>query len=279
MAIISRFAPSPNGYLHLGHAYAAWRAYDACKAPGGRFLLRIEDIDYLRCRPEFESQIMEDMAWLGLEWESPVRRQSDHMADYAAALEKLQARGLVYPCFCSRREIAAEIAESANAPQGPDGPHYPGTCRHLSGEERAAKLAGGMAAAWRLDIAKATAVAGDLSWLDKDAGEQVCRPDIQGDVVLARKDIATSYHLSVVVDDAIQRINLITRGLDLFASTHVHRLLQALLDYPAPDYDHHALINDVDGRRLAKRHGAEPIKDFRARGLTPDDLRRRLGLV
>ncbi len=278
MAIISRFAPSPNGYLHLGHAYAAWRAYDACKTQDGRFLLRIEDIDYLRCRPDFESQIIEDMAWLGLQWESPVRRQSDHMADYAAVLKKLQARDLVYPCFCSRREIAAEIAESANAPQGPDGPHYPGTCRGLNADQRAAKLAEGMEAAWRLDVVKAISTTGKLSWIDKTAGEQVCQPNIQGDVVLARKDIATSYHLSVVVVDTIQQINLVTRGLDLFASTHVHRLLQALLDYPVPDYDHHALINDIDGRRLAKRHGAEPIKNFRARRLSSHDLRRQLGL-
>jgi len=279
MTIISRFAPSPNGYLHLGHAYAAWCAYDLCRAAGGRFLLRIEDIDGLRCRPEYEAPIFEDLAWLGLAWEEPVRRQSDHLADYADALSALQAMSVVYPCYCSRREIREEIASSANAPQGPDGPLYPGTCRGLTSEERAAKVAAGLPAAWRLDIASATARVGDdLAWQDQVAGEQPCLANIQGDVVLARKDIGTSYHLSVVVDDALQGVNLVTRGEDLFASTHVHRLLQALLDYPVPVYHHHRLIEDEHGVRLAKRHGAEPIRDFRARGLSPSDLRRQLGL-
>lgn len=278
-AVTTRFAPSPTGRLHLGHAFAAWLAHDRARAAGGRFLLRMEDIDQTRCRPEFEADIVEDLRWLGLTWDAPIRRQSEHFADYRAALEALTAQGVIYPCFCTRAEIAAEVAASPGAPQGPAGPLYPGTCRHLSSARRAERLAEGRDHALRLDVAKALSlVGGPLTWHDEKAGDQVARPEILGDVVLARKETPTSYHLAVTVDDALQDITLVTRAIDLFVATHVHRLLQALLGLPVPAYAHHGLVLGDDGVRLAKRDKALTLAAMREAGETPDDLRRRLGL-
>lgn len=279
LPMFTRHAPSPTGALHLGHAYSAWIAHDRARATGGRFLLRLEDIDGTRCRPEFEAGILEDLAWLGITWDGPVRRQSEHFDDYAAALARLQALGVIYPCFCTRAEIAAEIAAAPGAPQGPAGPLYPGTCRHLSDDARAARMAEGRDHALRLDVARAMAlVGGPLAWFDEKAGMQTATPEMLGDVVLARKETPTSYHLAVTVDDALQGITLVTRALDLFAATHIHRLLQALLDLPVPAYFHHGLVMGENGARLAKRDKALTLAAMRAAGETPAALRLRLGL-
>jgi glutamyl-Q tRNA(Asp) synthetase len=277
-AWVTRFAPSPTGLLHLGHAHAALFAQRRAEESGGRFLLRIEDIDRTRCRPEFETALLEDLRWLGLSWPEPVRRQSEHMADYRAALDTLSALGVLYPCFCTRRDIAAEIARSGEAPQGPDGPRYPGLCRRLSAEERRARLAAGEAYALRLDMARAGQITGPLRWHDRRHGEFVATPEMFGDVVLARKDIATSYHLSVVVDDALQGVILVTRGEDLLPATHVHRLLQALLGLPVPEYEHHGLISDAAGRRLAKRDDARSLRSLREAGLNSAAVRAMAGI-
>lgn len=273
--IVSRFAPSPTGYLHLGHALSALTAAGL----GERFLLRIEDIDVTRCRPAFEAAIYEDLAWLGLSWETPVRRQSEHMADYREALARLDARGLLYPCFCTRRQIQDEIARSPSAPQGPDGPLYPGTCRGLSIAERGEKLESGIYHAIRLDVARAAALAGPLEWVDELAGRVAAAPEALGDVVLARKETPTSYHLAVSVDDALQGVSLVVRGQDLFAATHIHRLLQALLGLPVPRYHHHRLLTDASGKRLAKRDNATTLRGLRARGHQPAEIRRLVGLA
>jgi glutamyl-Q tRNA(Asp) synthetase len=279
-AVVTRFAPSPSGHLHLGHAYSALFAYEA--AAGGKFLLRIEDIDLGRCRPAFEESIKEDLAWLGLIWEEPVRRQSEHMTDYAEALERLEARGLLYPCFCTRKDILAEIESAAAAPHdaqmGPDGPIYPGICRRLSEDERRSRIEAGEAHALRLDMATALAQTTSLSWTDLDDGLTVATPEIFGDVVLARKDTPTSYHLSVTVDDHLQGITLISRGEDLRAATHVHRLLQALLGYVTPDYRFHRLLTGVDGRRYAKRDKSLTLRELRAGGETPESIRVMVGV-
>lgn len=267
---VVRFAPSPTGYLHVGHAYSAW--FSAKAARGGRFLLRIEDIDQGRSRPEFVSAIYEDLGWLGLTWEEPVRVQSEHFDDYSSALARLEADGLLYPCFCTRADIRNEIESAGQAPQGPDGPLYPGTCRKLSDSKRKQGIDSGEPYALRLDMARAVARAGELQWRDRSAGEQTARPELFGDVVLARKETPTSYHLSVVVDDALQGITLVTRGTDLFGSTHVHRLLQALLDLPTPEYWHHSLMLDEHGRKMAKRDGAESIRSFREKGKSAASL-------
>ncbi|MCK6449858.1 MAG: tRNA glutamyl-Q(34) synthetase GluQRS [Alphaproteobacteria bacterium] len=277
MAETTRFAPSPTGYLHLGHAYSTLFAYRA-KGAGGRFLLRIEDIDRTRCRPEFEAAILEDLAWLGLRWEEPVRRQSEHMDEYRAALGQLEAAGLLYPCFCTRAEIAAEIARSGAAPHGPDGPVYPGTCRHLVEQDRTVRRNAGKPFALRLDVARSMARAGHLTWHDRGRGQIEARPERFGDIVLARKETPTSYHLSVTLDDALQRVTLVTRGADLFEATHIHRLLQALLGLPTPDYHHHALVRDVDGKRLAKRDEAPTLRALRASGKTPEEVGAMAGL-
>ncbi|MFC3714350.1 tRNA glutamyl-Q(34) synthetase GluQRS [Sphingoaurantiacus capsulatus] len=266
--MVTRFAPSPTGRLHLGHAWSAWQAFRFARDCGGRFLLRIEDIDPGRCRDEFVDGIVEDLVWLGLDWDGPVRRQSEHLADYAAALDRLKAMGLAYPCFCTRKAIEAEIAASGNAPHGPDGPIYPGTCRHLTAAERDARMAA-EPHAWRLDMAAAVARAGPLTWHDNRAGTIAATPELFGDVVLARKDAPTSYHLAVVHDDALQGVTDIVRGEDLFAATHVHRLLQALLDLPTPRYHHHALVLDAEGKRLAKRDRGATIADLRVTGADP----------
>ena len=274
--VVSRFAPSPTGRLHLGHAYSALLAHDYARARGGSFLLRIEDIDPGRSRPEHVAGIVEDLRWLGLAWDEQPLFQSERLALYASALDRLKRRGLVYPCFCTRKAIAAEVTASASAPHGPDGPHYPGTCRLLSDEERAARVAAAPHA-WRLDVALAAAEAGPLTWRD-DERSVAAVPGIFGDVVLARKDAPTSYHLAVTIDDAAQGITDVVRGRDLFAATHVHRLLQALLDLPTPDYHHHALLTDVAGERLAKRKGAPTLAELRNAGVDAkalmDDLRR-----
>ena len=275
----TRFAPSPTGLLHLGHAHAALLAWRQAKETGGEFLLRIEDIDSGRCRPEFESAIKEDLAWLGLTWREPVRRQSDHMADYQAALERLLALGLLYPCFCTRRDIAEEIARSAAAPQGPDGPLYPGLCRTMSKEQRAVRKMRGIPFALRLDVRKAMKLTGPLQWQDRRFGDFTATPDIHGDAVLARKDVTTSYHLSVVVDDGLQGVTLVTRGEDLLPATHLHRLLQALLGLPTPDYHHHGLLTDESGRRLAKRDDARSLRSLREAGHSAADLRALAGFA
>ncbi len=275
----TRFAPSPTGYLHLGHAHSALAGWTAARRAGGRFLLRIEDIDRGRCRAAFEEAIVEDLTWLGLDWEQPVRRQSAHMADYRRALERLAALGVLYPCFCTRREIQAEIAAAGHAPHGDEGPPYPGTCRSLDAAARKERLAAGRDHALRLDVARALALAGPLAWHDARAGMVAADPARLGDVVLARKDAATSYHLAVTVDDALQGVTLVTRGEDLFAATHVHRLLQALLDLPVPDYHHHPLLRDGQGRRLAKRDGALTLRALRAAGRSPAEVRAMAGFA
>lgn len=270
--IVTRFAPSPTGLLHLGHAYSAWFAWHAAQKAGGRFLLRLEDIDRSRCRPEFEAAIVEDLAWLGLAWETPVRRQSGHFPDYRRALGQLDARGLIYPCFCTRADIAAEINNADAAPHGPDGPVYPGTCRHLPWEEAEERKAAGIPFALRLKVDDALAATGPLTWTDLDKGEQRVQAAVFGDVVLARKDTPTSYHLAVTVDDALQGVTLVTRGVDLFAATHIHRLLQALLDLPVPAYRHHGLLTDADGRRFAKRDKALTLRALREAGTSPPEV-------
>jgi glutamyl-Q tRNA(Asp) synthetase len=285
--IVTRFAPSPTGFLHLGHAYAAFRAYEAARAGGGRFVLRIEDIDTTRCRPEFERAIFDDLRWLGIAWEEPVRRQSDHFADYTAALAKLEAAGLVYPCFCTRKDIAAEIARAGVAPSASELGEgvYPGTCRALPEGARAQRIAQGEAYALRLDVAKARARhAGVLPFAEHgrgpsgETGMQTARPEFSGDIVLARKELPTSYHLAVVVDDALQGVSLVTRGEDLFPATGIQRLLQVLLGLPVPDYAHHALVLDAEGRKFSKRDRGVTLAGLREAGRTAAEVRAMVGM-
>ena len=264
--IVTRFAPSPTGLLHLGHALSAWAAFEAVGRDPARFRLRIEDIDEGRSRPEFVTAILEDLAWMGIGWAEPPMLQSERRDAYAAALERLKAMGAVYPCFCTRADIAA----AGSAPHGPDGPLYPGTCRHLPPAERAARLE--EPHAWRLDSAKAAGMAGALTF-ETDGARVPVDPGLLGDVVVARKDAGTSYHLASVVDDAAQGVGLVVRGRDLLASTHVHRLLQALLELPTPIYRHHALLLGEDGEKLSKRHVAKAIRAYRKEGWSADDLR------
>jgi glutamyl-Q tRNA(Asp) synthetase len=275
--IVTRFAPSPTGYLHLGHAVSALTGWTAAKRAGGRFLLRIEDIDTQRCRRAFEAAIYEDLAWLGLDWEQPVRRQSEHMDDYRAALGRLESLDVIYPCFCSRKAIEAEIAAAAHAPHGPEGSLYPGTCRNLPAAARADRIGRGDPYALRLDAAQAASIAGPLTWQEQSKGRIDVDPLLLGDAVLARKDVATSYHLAVTVDDGIQGITLVTRGQDLFHATHLHRLLQALLGLEAPAYDHHPLLMNDRGERLSKRDGALALRRMRSDGFSAADIRRRAG--
>ena len=263
--ITSRFAPSPTGRLHLGHAWSAVQAHDRARSEGGRFLLRIEDIDGTRSRPEHVAAILEDMAWLGLAWDEPPVFQSERVPLYAEALETLRATEDVYRCFCTRAEIEADIAAAGVAPHGDDKPPpHPAACRHRSEAEIDARLAAGEPFAWRLDMAASVAAHSDLIWHDELAGDQVARPDTAGDVVLWRKDAPASYHLAVTVDDAAQGVTHVVRGRDLFAATHVHRLLQAMLGLPTPVYRHHPLLVDATGARLAKRHGAPTLAGLRA---------------
>jgi glutamyl-Q tRNA(Asp) synthetase len=272
--LVTRFAPSPSGRLHLGHAYSADIGWRAARDSGGRFLLRIEDIDAGRCRPEFEQAIYQDLAWLGIDWDPPVWRQSERMTYYAAALHRLRQMDLLYPCFCTRKDIQREIAAAGHAPHGPEGLIYPGTCDRLSEAERDRHLAAGVPYALRLRMEAAARRAGSLFFEEECSGRVTVDALPFGDVVLARKDTPTSYHLAVVVDDAAQQVTLVTRGRDLFHATHLQRVLQALLELPAPAYRHHALIADESGRRLAKRDRDMTIAALREAGLSPDDVRR-----
>lgn len=266
MSIVSRFAPSPTGPLHLGHAYSMLCAHDAARAAGGAFRLRIEDTDVTRCRPEYRAAILDDMAWLGVEWDPPLVVQSQRLPLYQAALDRLIAEGLAYPCFCSRTDIAREVAASLSAPHRPDGPIYPGTCRYIPAE-LAASRAETELHSWRLDVGKAMAQIGALEWSDRRAGRIAVDPDALGDIILKGRDRPASYHLAVVVDDAAMGVNLVTRGMDLFASTHVQRILQALLGLSEPAYFHHALIAGPDGQRLAKRAASAGLDRLRAGGV------------
>ncbi|MBH5373238.1 tRNA glutamyl-Q(34) synthetase GluQRS [Bradyrhizobium glycinis] len=288
MPPVFRFAPSPNGFLHLGHAYSALLNFDRARKTGGLLLLRIEDIDATRCRPDYETAIYEDLAWLGIAWETPVRRQSEHLADYRAALEKLSALGLVYPAFESRAGIAKLVAaREAHGPwpRDPDGaPLYPGDAKSLPADERTRLIASGAPYALRLDMAAACRRVAGLSWNelgegpDGGGGIVPARPEAWGDVILARKETPTSYHLSVVVDDALQGVSEIVRGQDLFYATSVHRLLQVLLGLPEPAYRHHRLIRDEAGRKLSKSSRSTGLRELRAAGVTPATIRRLVGL-
>lgn len=275
MHVVTRFAPSPTGYLHLGHAYAALFAWQRAREAGGYFLLRLEDIDPGRCRPDYAAAILEDLAWLELDWDGPVRVQSEHLAEYRAALDELASRNLLYPCFCTRAEIQREIAQSASAPHAPDGsPLYPGTCRGLSPEHRQARMAAGERFALRLDMRRAlAAVPPNLSFEEIGEGCVACHPERFGDVVLGRKDAPASYHLCVTHDDAMQGVTLVTRAADLKPATHLHRLLQALMGWPVPRYQHHGLLTDASGRRLAKRDRAATLRDLRTAGHSPQQVR------
>ncbi|WP_193214120.1 tRNA glutamyl-Q(34) synthetase GluQRS [Luteolibacter marinus] len=270
--IATRFAPSPTGYLHLGHVFAAKVARDLARDHSGTFLLRFEDIDHTRVREEYYAAIEEDLAWLGLEWPGPSLRQSDRAQAYAGALESLREAGVVYPCFCTRREIEEEVSSMSRAPHGPEGALYPGTCRHLTDDEQERRIRSGRQPAWRLDVAKAAEITGSLAFTDMIHGKQAVDPALLGDVVLARKDIGTSYHLAVVVDDAFQDITHVTRGEDLLPSTHIHRQLQAILELPEPTYLHHRLVTDENGVRLAKRHDALSVRQLREGGSSPDQI-------
>jgi glutamyl-Q tRNA(Asp) synthetase len=286
---VFRFAPSPNGYLHLGHAFSALLNFDLARRSGGRFLLRIEDIDATRCKPEFEAAIYEDLAWLGISWEKSVRRQSEHLVDYRRAAEKLSDQGLLYPSFESRAEIAKLVAQrgaSASWPRDPEGaPLYPGVAKSLSPEQRARLIHSGAPYALRLDMAAACAHAGDIGWTEYgegphgETGVVAARPQAWGEVILARKETPTSYHLSVVIDDALQGVTEVVRGQDLFWSTSVHRLLQHLLRLPEPAYRHHRLVFDGAGRKLSKSTDATGLRELRAGGATPADIRRLVGLL
>ncbi|HXW39610.1 MAG TPA: tRNA glutamyl-Q(34) synthetase GluQRS [Xanthobacteraceae bacterium] len=286
---ILRFAPSPNGYLHLGHAYSALLNYDMAREHGGRLVLRIEDIDAARCRPQYEAAIYEDLHWLGISWEANVRRQSQQLDDYRAALATLAAQGLIYPSFESRREIGTLVAardRRGHWPRDPDGvPLYPGRARKLAAAERERRIAAGAPFALRLAMEAAAARAGALTWTETGSGPQgetgvvTAAPQMWGDVVLARKELPTSYHLAVTVDDALQGVTDVVRGLDLFWSTGIHRLLQALLGLPAPVYHHHRLILDADGRKLSKSTRATGLRELRAAGASATDIRRMVGLA
>jgi glutamyl-Q tRNA(Asp) synthetase len=286
-APVFRFAPSPNGYLHLGHALSALINFGLARAARGRFLLRIEDIDQTRCRSEFEGAIYEDLAWLGLAWETPVRRQSEHFDDYRAALLRLERDGLIYPSFESRAEIAA-LVEAREArgkwPRDPDGaPLYPGAARALPQSERLRRMAAGEPYAARLDVTAAIARAGALDWTELGSGPEgetgivAAAPERWGDVVLARKEMPTSYHLAVVIDDARQGVTQVVRGCDLFWSTGIHRLLQSLLDLPVPVYHHHRLVLDAAGRKLSKSTRATALRTLRRDGVTPAQIRGMVG--
>ncbi|MBO6766271.1 tRNA glutamyl-Q(34) synthetase GluQRS [Maricaulis sp.] len=275
MTFTTRFAPSPTGFLHLGHAFSAWTAFSAAREAGGRFILRMEDIDTVRCKPEFDAAILEDLAWLGLEWEEPVRRQSAHFGDFDGVLQRLQERGVVYRCFKTRREILEDIAR---APHGV-GDVYRGPAEPMSADEEAARVAAGEAYAWRLSLARCRDVLGPrfaaMRFVEEGRGEIIADPDPLGDVVLARKDVGTSYHIAVVHDDALQGITHVIRGVDLFELTPLHVLLQTLLDLPVPVYRHHRLLTDAKGERFAKRNKAATLRVMRAAGETPADIRAR----
>lgn len=285
--MVTRFAPSPTGYLHLGHAYSARMGFDAARAQHGRFLLRIEDIDQTRCRPQFTEAILSDLLFLGLSWDGDVRKQSEHLDVYERALAQLDSLGVLYPCFCTRAEIAAEIAASQSAPQDGPGsdtpPRYLGRCQRLDPQLVNDRLASGQSYALRLHTEQVERILSaqgkwPLTFHDRHHGVVPVNSQLLGDVVLARKELRTSYHLAVVVDDDIQGVTLVTRGQDLLSSTHVHRQLQALLGLAEPDYAHHPLLTESDGARLAKRRGSESIRSLRDKGLTADELWMKVGL-
>lgn len=285
--MVTRFAPSPTGYLHLGHAYSARMGFDAARAQHGRFLLRIEDIDQTRCRPQFTEAILSDLQFLGLSWDGDVRKQSEHLDVYERALAQLDSLGVLYPCFCTRAEIAAEIAAAQSAPQDGPGsdtpPRYLGRCQRLDPQLVNYRLASGQSYALRLHTEQVERILSaqgkwPLTFHDRHHGVVPVNSQLLGDVVLARKELRTSYHLAVVVDDDIQGVTLVTRGQDLLSSTHVHRQLQALLGLAEPDYAHHPLLTEADGTRLAKRRGSESIRSLRDKGLTADELWMKVGL-
>ena len=277
MSIRTRFAPSPTGRLHLGHALAAHVAHDLARSdPSGSFLLRFEDIDSTRVREDFYQGIENDLRWLGLTWDETPLHQTDRTDAYQAALETLRLAGLVYPCFCTRKEIQTEVARMVSAPHGPEGPIYPGTCRRIPPEEALAKILAGHPHAWRLDSQKAAQSCGPLTFTDLRHGNIAVNPDLLGDVVLARKDIGCAYHLAVVVDDAFQHITHVTRGEDLLSSTHVHRLLQVLLGFPEPLYLHHHLVLDSEGKRLAKRDESLSLHALREAGFSAKEVLQRI---
>lgn len=279
---VFRFAPSSNGYLHLGHAYSALMNFEMARAAGGRMLLRIEDIDVERCRPEFEQAIYDDLAWLGISWEEPVRRQSAHFADYAEALERLAARQLIYPCFCTRGDIMNAVALHPGWTRDPDGsPLYPGTCKKFSRAEQERRIAAGQPFAQRIDMQAALASIGfKIGWREYGTGAEgrniAATPEAWGDAVLSRKDIGTSYHIAVAVDDALQGVTDVVRGEDLFWATSLHRVLQVLLDLPAPSYRHHRLLRDASGQKLSKSLRAKPIRSLRQDGFSAEQVRARL---
>jgi glutamyl-Q tRNA(Asp) synthetase len=274
--MITRFAPSPTGHLHLGHLYAALFARNLAAEHGGRFLLRYEDIDGTRVRDIYYTQIEEDLHWAGLEWESPALRQTSRVSSYRNALEKLKALSVVYPCFCSRKDIQRELDNLTRAPHGPDGALYPGTCKKLTQDEISVNISEGIEPSWRLDSEAAQKITGALSFTDSRLGTESVDHSLLGDVVLSRKDIGTSYHIAVVVDDAFQKITDVTRGKDLLESTHIHRILQSLLELPQPLYHHHDLVCDSQGKRLAKRDNALAIKQLRAEGITRAKLQQHI---
>lgn len=276
---VTRFAPSPTGFLHLGHAYAALVAERRARAEEGRFLLRIENIDATRCRADYEAAILEDMAWLGLTWDGPVRRQQDHLPEYAAVLKALRGRDLLYPCFCTRAEIGREVARSGSAPHGPDGVVYPGTCAELPADVAARRINAGAAHCWRLRTGQAIRVTGRLTYLEDGVGPVTCDPMAFGDVVLARKDCPGSYHICVTHDDAVQGVTLVTRGAELRAATDIHRVLQALMGWPTPRYAHHALLTDANGEKLSKRARALSLRTLRLQGVMPMEAFRRAGIA
>jgi len=273
--IVTRFAPSPTGYLHLGHAFAAFAAWKRARSVGGTFLLRLEDIDPGRCRADYAAAIEEDLRWLGLDWDGPPRVQSEHLAEYRVVLDRLSEMGLLYPCFCTRADVAREVAASASAPHGPDGaPLYPGTCRRLSPADRACRISAGERYALRLDMAAAGR--SGMVYEEEGEGSVACHPERFGDLVLARKDAPASYHLCVTHDDALQGVTLVTRGVDLRPATDVHRLLQNLMGWPVPGYAHHPLLLDETGKRLAKRDTAATLRSLRAEGVSARAIIERL---
>jgi glutamyl-Q tRNA(Asp) synthetase len=279
---VTRFAPSPTGYLHLGHVRSALEGWCTARREGGRFLLRLEDIDQTRCRDEYAAAILEDLAWLGVTWDGPVRKQSEHFDEYRRALARLEAMAVLYPCFCTRREIRDEIARAGGAPHVRSGAPYPGTCRDLSPGSRDEKRRAGFDYALRLDLAHALALTGPLDWVEEGGSgphRKRVDPAPLGDVVIARKEMPASYHLAVTVDDAIQGVTLVTRGEDLAAATDVHRVLQALLGLPTPHYRHHELLTDAAGRRLAKRDRAPTIRSMRESGVSPTEIIAQAGLT
>ena len=288
-AFLTRFAPSPTGYLHLGHAFSAMTVFDAARDAGGTCLLRVEDIDVTRCKPEYETAVYEDLGWLGCEWPEPVRRQSKHFSEYHSALEKLHAKGLVYRCFKTRKEIAEDIARAPHHPgEGPEGVIYPGPSEPMSADEEAERFNKGEAFAWRLSISACRDFLGEafdrLSFIetgegpDGETGEVRARPETLGDVILGRKDVGTSYHLACTHDDALQGVTHVIRGVDLYFATHLHRLLQELMGWPVPVYRHHKLMLDETGKRFAKRDQSLTLRALREAGETPNSLRQRVGL-